>query len=205
MSLRTVRCLLCSPHTAFLQIVINNDNASASLSASFFFVRRHRVPPEFRNRVAHGGAHDSKTCVVPGVYQLTEDVGDNDFAGDTWENLGSKLTPHWHPLTRAHFRTSRCPPSAALLHVDASHGQSCLRAYFKTLRCPCAAAAEEVFSSQGMPILRNHLSASRFPSAAAFAHVGSLLEAGNVRLVVITMLSSAIKASFKQIRDMNSE
>lgn len=124
MSLRTVPCLLCSPHTAFLQIVINNDNASASLSASFFFVRRHRVPPEFRNRVAHGGAHDSKTCVVPGVYQLTEDVGDNDFAGDTWENLGSKLTLLLLSVVRQYLEMPfpappRASPSAPLAPVDA--------------------------------------------------------------------------------------
>ena len=43
---------------------------------------------------------------------------------------------HGQPHSRAHFNTSRCPPSAAWLQILYScHGQPCSRAHCKTSRC----------------------------------------------------------------------
>ena len=47
---------------------------------------------------------------------------------------------HGQPFARAHCSNSRCPPSAALVHVFASHGQPFARDHCITSRCPPNAA-----------------------------------------------------------------
>jgi hypothetical protein len=88
---------------------------------------------------------------------------------------------HGQPFKRAHWSTSRCPFSAAYLHVSSSQGQpfslvansNCSvslnrwKAHFNTSKCPLYAAFEHVHSSHGQPFKRAHFTTSRCPFFAA--------------------------------------
>jgi hypothetical protein len=68
------------------------------------------------------------------------------------------LSSHGQPFSRAHFSTSRWPPSAAYAHVSSSHGQPFSRAHFSTSRWPPFAAYAHVPRPTG--------SRSRAPTSA---------------------------------------
>ena len=71
------------------------------------------------------------------------------------------------PFACAHCSTSRCPPSAANLHVCSSHGQPSLRAHCSISRCPPSAACVHVPESHGQPFSRNTFNSSRCSPLAA--------------------------------------
>ena len=73
------------------------------------------------------------------------------------------------PFSRAHCRTSKCPPSAALVHVLLSHGQPFARTHCSISRCPPNTAPEHVPSSHGQPFSRNAFNSSSCPLNAATA------------------------------------
>jgi hypothetical protein len=71
------------------------------------------------------------------------------------------------PLSRAHRSTSRCPPSAAEMHMDASKGQPCWCAHCSTARLPPYAAKNIIQPSQGQPCWCAQRSTARWPLRAA--------------------------------------
>ena len=89
----------------------------------------------------------------------------------------SKLNGQGGSSDRAHFKTSRCPPSAASEQVSSfqGHGGVCALHHFKTSRCPPAAASAQVlqFQGQGGSWALAHFKTSRCPSLAAFSQVSS--------------------------------
>ena len=74
-------------------------------------------------------------------------------------------------FARNHCSTSKCPPSAANVHVHPSHGQPFARNHLSISRSPSDAAAALVSPSHGQPCARNHRSTSKCPPTAAAAHV----------------------------------
>ena len=77
--------------------------------------------------------------------------------------------PQGQSFSRAHFNTSRWPPSAALSHVVLSQSHPFERAYFKVSKCPPFAAPRHVDSSHQKSFSRNQWSISVFPNSAANA------------------------------------
>ena len=73
------------------------------------------------------------------------------------------------PFSRAHFKTSKCPPIAALLQVHSFQGQPFSRAHFKTRKWPPIAALLQVYSFQGQPFSRAHFKTSIWPPCAALS------------------------------------
>lgn len=59
--------------------------------------------------------------------------------------LGRRLYTAGQPLSKAHFRTSRCPPLSAQSQVRSSQGQPWDLAHYKTSRRPSPAVQEQVY------------------------------------------------------------
>ena len=104
-----------------------------------------------------------------------------------------------HPCSRAYFKHSNCPFTAAYSHVSSSQGHPCSRAYFKHSKCPFAAASRtslvprtpvlvrvlqtlqmsvlggisHVLSFQSHPCSCAYFKHSKCPFLAAYSHVHS--------------------------------
>jgi hypothetical protein len=103
-------------------------------------------------------------CIIEHIW-----IAASSTASYTTVHESSKSDPHQgHPFSVAHWRTERCPPSAALQQVPSSQGYPISINHWRMESCPPAAAALHVSpaSQQSQPIIYRQLEDGEMPTCS---------------------------------------